>query len=47
MKRKPEPLEHGWTRKPFIPAGITAEQAKEQIEYDAAVRAAVKAMGYR
>jgi len=49
MKQKPKPdiLEHGWTRKPLNRDSITAEQAQEQIEYDKAVRAALKAMGYR
>jgi len=45
--KQPQVLEHGWTRKPMIRDGITAEQAKEQIEYNKAVRDALKAMGYR
>jgi hypothetical protein len=44
--RQPKVLEHGWTRQQSIPDGITAKQAQEQIEYDNAVRAALKAMGY-
>jgi len=44
VKRQAEILEHGWTRKPFIPPGITEAQAKEQIEYDRAVQDAVRVM---
>jgi hypothetical protein len=49
MKQMPDVLEHGWTRRsgPQITvANLTAAQAKEQVEYDKAVRGALKAMGY-
>ena len=47
VKSKPaDTLEHGWTRKP-VTRNITQAQAKEQAEYDQAVRAAIKALGYR
>jgi hypothetical protein len=48
MKQMPDVLEHGWTRRsgPQITvANLTAAQAKEQVEYDKAVRGALKAMG--
>jgi hypothetical protein len=48
MKQKPDVLEHGWTRKSGQIAvdTLTAAQANEQVEYDKAVRCALKAMGY-
>jgi hypothetical protein len=49
MKQKPDVLEHGWTRRPctHIAVGnLTGDQAKEQIEYDEAVRCALKALRY-
>jgi len=49
MKQKPAVLEHGWTRRSGTQIAadkLTAVQAKEQIEYDKAVRCALKAMGY-
>ena len=49
MKQKPAVLEHGWTRRSgtqIASTNLTAAQAKEQVEYDKAVRCALKAMGY-
>jgi hypothetical protein len=48
MKQKPDVLEHGWTRRSGQIAvdNRTAAQANEQVEYDKAVRCALKAMGY-
>jgi hypothetical protein len=49
MKQKPAVLEYGWTRRTgtqIAVLNLTAAQAKEQIEYDKAVRCALKAMGY-
>jgi hypothetical protein len=49
MKQKLDVLEHGWTRRSgtqMATAKLTATQAKEQVEYDKAVRCALKAMGY-
>jgi hypothetical protein len=49
MKQMPDVLEHGWTRRSgtqIAAVNLTAAQAKEQSEYDKAVRCALKAMGY-
>jgi hypothetical protein len=49
MTQKPDILEYGWTRRKgtrIAAANLTAAQAKEQVEYDKAVRCALKAMGY-
>jgi hypothetical protein len=49
MKPKPDIIEHGWTRRSgtqIAATNRTAAQAKEQAEYDNAVRCALKAMGY-
>jgi hypothetical protein len=49
MTQKPRVLEYGWTRKKgtqVAAVNLTAAQAKEQVEYDKAVRCALKAMGY-
>jgi hypothetical protein len=49
MTQKPHVLEYGWTRRKgtqVAAANLTAAQAKEQVEYDKAVRCALKAMGY-
>jgi hypothetical protein len=49
MKQKPAVLEHGWTRRSgtqIASTNLTAAQAKEQVEYDKAVRCALNAMGY-
>jgi hypothetical protein len=49
MKQKPDVLEYGWTRRKgskITATDLTDAQAKEQVEYDRAVRCALKAMGY-
>ena len=50
MKQKPDVLEHGWTRKSggTVDASVlTPAQVKEQLEYDKAAQAALRALGYR
>jgi hypothetical protein len=43
VKRKPDVLEYGWTRKPIV-APLTAAQAQELREYAEAVQWARRAM---
>jgi hypothetical protein len=45
VKRKPDVLEYGWTRKPIDAANLTPAQLKELREYAEAVQWARRAMG--